>query len=81
MSLCVCIVHNGQFCFVFYCSQLYYSVMNSMYNVLFVMQVPPTGFQCNGRVEGGYYADPAAECQVKTQLKETVSQDGLFRTM
>ena len=42
------------------------------------MQVPPTGFQCNGRVEGGYYADPAAECQVKTQLKETVSQDGLF---
>ena len=26
-------------------------------------QVPDTGFSCDGLVEGGYYADPAAECQ------------------
>ncbi len=54
---------------------LYVIVLNciTVYNVLFSMQVPPTGFQCNGRVEGGYYADPAAECQVKAQHKETVS--------
>ena len=26
-------------------------------------EVPDTGFDCNGLVEGGYYADPAAECQ------------------
>ena len=25
--------------------------------------VPDTGFTCDGLVEGGYYADPAAECQ------------------
>merc|ERR1712036_185158 len=25
--------------------------------------VPDTGFACDGLVEGGYYADPAAECQ------------------
>ena len=25
--------------------------------------VPDTGFSCSGLVEGGYYADPAAECQ------------------
>merc|ERR1712025_261750 len=25
--------------------------------------VPETGFTCEGRVEGGYYADPVAECQ------------------
>jgi hypothetical protein len=25
--------------------------------------VPDTGFSCDGLVEGGYYADPAAECQ------------------
>merc|ERR1711872_864344 len=25
--------------------------------------VPDTGFSCNGLVEGGYYADPGAECQ------------------
>merc|ERR1712106_67009 len=25
--------------------------------------VPDTGFTCEGRVEGGYYADPNAECQ------------------
>ncbi|XP_023332811.1 uncharacterized protein LOC111704720 [Eurytemora carolleeae] len=27
-------------------------------------QVPDTGFGCDGRVEGGYYADTSAECQV-----------------
>jgi hypothetical protein len=27
-------------------------------------QVPETGFSCDGQVEGGYYADPEAECQV-----------------
>ena len=26
-------------------------------------EVPDTGFTCDGLVEGGYYADPAAECQ------------------
>jgi len=26
-------------------------------------EVPDTGFSCDGQVEGGYYADPAAECQ------------------
>merc|ERR1719244_429449 len=26
-------------------------------------EVPSSNFQCNGRVEGGYYADPQAECQ------------------
>jgi len=26
--------------------------------------IPPTSFSCAGRVPGGYYADPAAECQV-----------------
>ena len=25
--------------------------------------VPDTGFTCDGLVEGGYYADPNAECQ------------------
>ena len=25
--------------------------------------VPDTGFTCDGLVEGGYYADPGAECQ------------------
>ena len=27
-------------------------------------EVPDTGFTCDGQVEGGKYADPAAECQV-----------------
>ena len=27
-------------------------------------EVPETEFDCEGRVIGGYYADPAAECQV-----------------
>jgi len=26
-------------------------------------EVPETGFGCEGQVEGGYYADPEAECQ------------------
>ena len=26
-------------------------------------EVPETAFSCDGRVEGGYYADPEAECQ------------------
>merc|ERR1719419_2243419 len=26
-------------------------------------EVPTTGFSCSGRVEGGYYADPEADCQ------------------
>ena len=31
--------------------------------------VPDTGFTCDGLVEGGYYADPNAECQVRKILK------------
>ena len=27
-------------------------------------EVPETSFSCNGQVDGGYYADPDAECQV-----------------
>ncbi len=27
-------------------------------------EVPSTGFSCEGRIEGGYYADPEAGCQV-----------------
>merc|ERR1712112_740279 len=27
-------------------------------------EVPETGFTCEGQVDGGYYADPEAECQV-----------------
>merc|ERR1712128_143415 len=27
-------------------------------------EVPETGFGCEGQVDGGYYADPEAECQV-----------------
>jgi len=27
-------------------------------------EVPDTGFSCEGQVDGGYYADPEAECQV-----------------
>merc|ERR1711935_167911 len=27
-------------------------------------QVPETAFACDGQVDGGYYADPEAECQV-----------------
>merc|ERR1712106_720110 len=27
-------------------------------------EVPDTGFDCDGQVDGGYYADPEAECQV-----------------
>ena len=27
-------------------------------------EVPETGFECDGQVDGGYYADPEAECQV-----------------
>ena len=27
-------------------------------------EVPDTSFTCDGQVEGGYYADPEAECQV-----------------
>ena len=26
-------------------------------------QVPESGFSCDGQVDGGYYADPEAECQ------------------
>merc|ERR1719447_993007 len=26
-------------------------------------EVPETGFSCDGQVDGGYYADPEAECQ------------------
>merc|ERR1719150_2713862 len=26
-------------------------------------EVPETAFSCNGQVDGGYYADPEAECQ------------------
>ena len=26
-------------------------------------EIPETGFDCEGRVDGGYYADPEAECQ------------------
>ena len=26
-------------------------------------EVPESGFACDGQVDGGYYADPAAECQ------------------
>jgi hypothetical protein len=29
--------------------------------------VPDTGFSCEGRVQGGKYADPGAECQVGGQ--------------
>lgn len=31
--------------------------------------VPDTGFTCDGLVEGGYYADPSAECQVEIKQK------------
>ena len=31
--------------------------------------VPDTGFTCDGLVEGGYYADPSAECQVEIKRK------------
>ena len=27
-------------------------------------EVPETGFSCDGQVDGGYYSDPEAECQV-----------------
>merc|ERR1712018_292388 len=27
-------------------------------------EVPESGFSCDGQVDGGYYADPEAECQV-----------------
>merc|ERR1712106_891382 len=27
-------------------------------------EVPESGFVCDGQVDGGYYADPEAECQV-----------------
>ena len=27
-------------------------------------EVPESGFSCEGQVDGGYYADPEAECQV-----------------
>ena len=27
-------------------------------------EAPETGFACDGQVDGGYYADPEAECQV-----------------
>jgi hypothetical protein len=30
--------------------------------------VPSTSFLCKGQVDGGYYADPEAECQVGTSL-------------
>ena len=26
-------------------------------------EVPESGFSCEGQVDGGYYADPEAECQ------------------
>ena len=26
-------------------------------------EVPDSGFSCDGQVEGGYYADPEADCQ------------------
>ena len=29
-----------------------------------IFQVPDTSFVCDGQVNGGYYADPEAECQV-----------------
>ena len=32
--------------------------------------VPDTGFTCDGLVEGGYYADPSAECQVEIKQKD-----------
>ena len=42
--------------------------------------VPDTGFTCDGLVEGGYYADPSAECQVaklNTITFENVFSPGL----
>ena len=30
----------------------------------FIFQVPETSFVCDGQVNGGYYGDPEAECQV-----------------
>merc|ERR1711892_346915 len=36
-------------------------------------EVPETGFGCEGQVDGGYYADPEAECQVFHICASTVS--------
>ena len=30
--------------------------------------IPKTSFSCKGRVFGGFYADPASECQVEIKL-------------
>ena len=38
-------------------------------------EVPETSFSCDGQVEGGYYADPEAECQVR---KITINREKIF---
>merc|ERR1712172_87597 len=32
-------------------------------------EVPESGFGCEGQVDGGYYADPEAECQASTSAR------------
>ena len=34
------------------------------YVIFYNLQVPDTSFSCDGQVNGGYYGDPEAECQV-----------------
>merc|ERR1712123_38200 len=37
--------------------------------------VPETSFLCDGQVDGGYYADPEAECQAFTSVLEMAQED------
>jgi hypothetical protein len=41
-------------------------------------EVPETGFSCTGQVDGGYYADPDAQCQV-FHICTTDGQGGLTK--
>ena len=41
-------------------------------------EAPETGFSCDGQVDGGYYADPEAECQV-FQICTADGQGGLSK--
>ena len=42
-------------------------------------EVPETSFSCTGQVDGGYYADPDAQCQVGQWLKSANESNQSFR--
>ena len=58
----MCLFENISLYFkIFYCALKKFDLL---YKNISLSQVPETAFVCDGQVDGGYYADPEAECQV-----------------